>query len=85
MSSTPRGEGPADRFRLKEAQEKLLKVAPKANVRLLQLDVSSLASVRKAAKEITNRGEPIDVLINNAAIVSSSLAPGRRRMLGLTL
>lgn len=41
------------------------------NTRKLQLDLASLTQVRKAAEEVLSYQEPcVDVLINNAAIVS---------------
>ncbi|KAJ7061256.1 hypothetical protein C8F01DRAFT_1288634 [Mycena amicta] len=40
---------------------------PCANVRALQLDLSSLASVRRAAQELVEDAEPLHVIIHNAA------------------
>lgn len=37
-------------------------------VRLLLLDLADLASVRRAAREFLERGEPLHVLINNAGV-----------------
>jgi retinol dehydrogenase 12 len=37
-------------------------------VRFLELDLASLASVRAAADDFLARGEPLDVLINNAGV-----------------
>ncbi|KAJ6450080.1 hypothetical protein C8R45DRAFT_1224221 [Mycena sanguinolenta] len=53
--------------RLKLSEESLQKEVPSANIRRLILDLSSLASVRKAAAEVNNYPEPIHLLINNAA------------------
>ncbi|GAB5587120.1 hypothetical protein Unana1_02020 [Umbelopsis nana] len=43
---------------------------PSANLRSLILDLASLESCKKAATEVNAYAEPIDVLINNAAIMS---------------
>ncbi|KAJ7159548.1 hypothetical protein C8R46DRAFT_1286843 [Mycena filopes] len=53
--------------RLKLSEEAIRKEFPHANVSRLVLDLSSLASVRKAAAEINAQSEPLHVLINNAA------------------
>jgi NAD(P)-dependent dehydrogenase (short-subunit alcohol dehydrogenase family) len=39
-------------------------------IRIVQLDLSSLSSVRKAADEVARLTESIDVLVNNAGIMS---------------
>ena len=41
-----------------------------AEIRLLQIDLGSQASVRNAAKEVNAYEGPIDVLINNAGIMA---------------
>jgi len=43
---------------------------PSANLRSLILDLASLESCKKAAAEVNAYAEPIDVLINNAAIMA---------------
>nr|GAT52578.1 short-chain dehydrogenase/reductase family protein [Mycena chlorophos] len=48
----------------------ILKAVLTANVRTLVLDLSSLASVRKAAAEVNAYPEPLHVLIHNAADTS---------------
>ncbi|KAJ7851075.1 NAD-P-binding protein [Mycena olivaceomarginata] len=53
--------------RLKLSEEAIKKEHPHANVYCLVLNLSSLASVRKAAAEINALSEPLHVLINNAA------------------
>nr|GAT44461.1 short-chain dehydrogenase/reductase family protein [Mycena chlorophos] len=53
--------------RLKLSEDAIKKDTPSANVRRLTLDLSSLAAVRKAATEVNNYPEPIDVVIHNAA------------------
>ncbi|KAJ7148106.1 hypothetical protein C8R43DRAFT_1129260 [Mycena crocata] len=53
--------------RLKLSEEAIKKELPSANIRRLNLDLSSLSAVRKAAAEVNAYSEPIHVLINNAA------------------
>ncbi|KAJ7038683.1 hypothetical protein C8F04DRAFT_1088311 [Mycena alexandri] len=53
--------------RLKLSEEAIKKEIPEANIYPLVLDLSSFASVRKAAAEINTQPEPLHVLINNAA------------------
>ncbi|KAJ7648768.1 hypothetical protein DFH06DRAFT_1095562 [Mycena polygramma] len=55
--------------RLKLSEEALKIEVPSANIRCLQLDLSSLAAVRAAAAEVNDYPEPLHVLINNAAAV----------------
>ncbi|KAJ7060547.1 hypothetical protein C8F01DRAFT_1143071, partial [Mycena amicta] len=57
--------------RLKLSEEALKKEFPSANIRALTLDLSSLASVRKAAAEVNAYPEPLHVLIHNAATIGS--------------
>jgi NAD(P)-dependent dehydrogenase (short-subunit alcohol dehydrogenase family) len=61
-----RGEAALKRFR-----EQL----PNASIEALQLDLADLNSVRKFAEKIDARGEPLDLLINNAGIMA---VPTRR-------
>ena len=42
---------------------------PKSSVTVLELDLSSLQSVRKFAKEVTESESRIDILINNAGVL----------------
>ncbi|KAG2178831.1 hypothetical protein INT43_001677 [Umbelopsis isabellina] len=56
---------------LDETAEKIKAETPNANLRSLVLDLASLESVRQAAKEVNAYSEPIDVLINNAAVMAS--------------
>ncbi|KAJ6569792.1 hypothetical protein DFH09DRAFT_1362962 [Mycena vulgaris] len=53
--------------RLKLSEEAIKRDVPSANIHRLILDLSSLASVRKAAAEVNASPEPLHVLINNAA------------------
>ncbi|KAJ7046371.1 hypothetical protein C8F04DRAFT_1387910 [Mycena alexandri] len=55
----------SERLALSEAA--LKREVPSATIRCLNLDLSSLVAVRKAAAEINAYPEPIHVLINNAA------------------
>ncbi|KAJ7074560.1 hypothetical protein C8F01DRAFT_1242789 [Mycena amicta] len=59
--------------RLKLSEEALKKEFPSANIRALTLDLSSMASVRKAAAEVNAYPEPLHacVLIHNAATMGS--------------
>ncbi|KAF7304110.1 Short-chain dehydrogenase/reductase family protein [Mycena indigotica] len=53
--------------RLRLSKEAIEKEFPATQVRTLQLDLSSLGAVRKAAAEVNAYAEPLHVLINNAA------------------
>ncbi|KAJ6529549.1 hypothetical protein DFH09DRAFT_1045196 [Mycena vulgaris] len=53
--------------RLKLAEEAIKKDVPNANIHRLTLDLSSFASIRKAAGLVNANPEPLHVLINNAA------------------
>ena len=54
-----------------QATESVLKTAtPGVHTRLLELDLSSQQQVRKAGEEVNSYPEPIDRLINNAAIMA---------------
>lgn len=50
---------------------KLVKDTAGVEASIVELDLSSQASVRKAAAEVTKLVSHIDILINNAAVVSS--------------
>ncbi|ORX64168.1 NAD(P)-binding protein [Basidiobolus meristosporus CBS 931.73] len=56
---------------LDETIGKIKQETPSANLRSLVIDLASLDSVRDAAKEVNEYTEPIDVLINNAAIMAA--------------
>ncbi|KAI9004521.1 NAD-P-binding protein [Hyaloraphidium curvatum] len=60
---------------LKATQAAILAETPKANIRLLQLDLVDLDSVRKAADEVLAYKEPIHVLYNNAATMATPYRP----------
>lgn len=52
------------------ALEKLRHVHPGANAELEILDLSSLRSVREFAGRMDRRGTPLDLLVNNAAVMA---------------
>ncbi len=53
----------------KIARERILKVAPKANLTVEKLDLGSLESVRAAATTLRDAYPRIDLLINNAGVM----------------
>ncbi|KAK7065064.1 short-chain dehydrogenase/reductase family protein [Favolaschia claudopus] len=60
--------------RLKLSEDAIKKENPKANIYRLTINLSSLASVRKAAAEVNALHEPLHVLINNAATAFKDFA-----------
>jgi len=60
--------------RAEQARRELLDRVPTANATILPLDVSEPESIRAFARELSNRGARLDVLINNAGIVAVPLA-----------
>ncbi|MBW4717544.1 oxidoreductase [Saccharothrix obliqua] len=56
-----------DPRRADDAAERISRVAPGAEVRVVHLDLASLASVRGAAEAIAEHGR-IDLLVNNAGV-----------------
>ncbi|MEZ0539939.1 SDR family oxidoreductase [Fibrella arboris] len=50
------------------AQQEIQAINPTGTVDLIQCDVASIASVRAAANELTDRYDHVDVLINNAGL-----------------
>ncbi|KAF7348063.1 Short-chain dehydrogenase/reductase family protein [Mycena sanguinolenta] len=52
---------------LQLSEDAIKKDVPSANIRQLVLDLTSLASVRKAAAEVNAYTEPLHVLVHNAA------------------
>ncbi len=58
--SVERGQAAADKIKAEQ---------PGAQVSVAQLDLSSLASVRKFAGDVLAAGEPLDILVNNAGIM----------------
>ncbi|KAJ6595083.1 hypothetical protein DFH09DRAFT_1357831 [Mycena vulgaris] len=53
--------------RLKLSEKAIKEDVPAANIRLLTLDLSSLAAIRTAAEEVNSYSEPLHVLVHNAA------------------
>jgi NAD(P)-dependent dehydrogenase (short-subunit alcohol dehydrogenase family) len=56
------------------AREAIVSAHPQALVETVSLDLGDLASVERAAEAVATRGEPLDLLINNAGV----MAPPRR-------
>lgn len=54
-----------------EAVRRILAVAPGAKVRFGMVDLASLASVAAFAKDLLAQGHPIDILVNNAAVMAT--------------
>ena len=51
------------------AKNDILKEVPKANLEVMEIDLSSLASVRNFAKTFQSTHDRLDVLINNAGVM----------------
>lgn len=58
--------------KLSETAKNVQRASPHVELRTLQLDLSSQAQVRKAAAEILEWPEPIDVLVNNAGVIAKT-------------
>ncbi|KAI5477002.1 short-chain dehydrogenase [Pseudohyphozyma bogoriensis] len=56
--------------KLRKTERDIITETPSSNLRLLVVDLASFDSIRRAADEVNAYVEPIDVLINNAAIMS---------------
>ena len=65
-----------------ETAKELEGAHPGITTRTLELDLSSQAQVRKAAAEVLSWPEPIDVLVNNAAVMAT---PYQKTVDGLEL
>lgn len=52
-------------------KEKILKENPAAKIDIMEMDVSSLASVRKFVSEYISLARPLNILINNAGIMAT--------------
>ncbi|GFP91362.1 short-chain dehydrogenase tic 32 chloroplastic [Phtheirospermum japonicum] len=52
-----------------KVKETIVNEIPAAKVDAMELDLSSLASVRKFASEFTSSGRPLNLLINNAGVM----------------
>ncbi|XP_061955939.1 short-chain dehydrogenase TIC 32, chloroplastic-like [Populus nigra] len=55
----------------RNGKEAMLKEIPKAKIDVMELDLSSMASVRNFASQYTSLGLPLNILINNAGVLSS--------------
>jgi len=53
-----------------DAMKDVSVAAPNANVRFLELDLASLASIQKAADQVIAENDRLDVLMNNAGIMA---------------
>ncbi|CAL5209553.1 unnamed protein product [Lathyrus oleraceus] len=54
----------------KDVKDTILKDIPSAKVDAIELDLSSLDSVKKFASEFNSSGRPLNILINNAGIMA---------------
>ncbi|XP_061988055.1 short-chain dehydrogenase TIC 32, chloroplastic-like isoform X2 [Rosa rugosa] len=50
-------------------KEAILKGISNAKIDVMELDLSSMASVRKFAEEYNSKGLPLNILINNAGVM----------------
>ncbi|KAJ6747959.1 RETINOL DEHYDROGENASE [Salix purpurea] len=55
----------------RDVKDAIVKEIPAAKVDLMELDLSSLASVRKFASDFNSSGRPLNLLINNAGIMAT--------------
>lgn len=53
-----------------DAVERIRATVPDADLRVDQVDLADLASIRSFCRRFTDGGEPIDVLINNAGVMA---------------
>jgi retinol dehydrogenase 12 len=53
-----------------DAMKDVTEAAPNANVKYLELDLSSLASVKKATDQVLSENDRCDILVNNAGIMA---------------
>ncbi|KAI9006801.1 hypothetical protein DFJ74DRAFT_376766 [Hyaloraphidium curvatum] len=63
------------RKNLDATADAIRKETPGANVRILEMDLGDLESVRRAAKEVNSLPENINVLFNNAAVMATPYRP----------
>lgn len=54
-----------------KVKEEILKEIPTAKVDVMELDLNSMASVRKFATEFISSGLPLNLLINNAGVMAT--------------
>ncbi|XP_016505838.1 short-chain dehydrogenase TIC 32, chloroplastic [Nicotiana tabacum] len=55
----------------KDVKETIVKEIPAAKVDTMELDLSSLASVKKFASDFKSSGRPLNLLINNAGVMAT--------------
>ncbi|XP_049349925.1 short-chain dehydrogenase TIC 32, chloroplastic-like [Solanum verrucosum] len=53
----------------KKIKENILKSIPNAKIDFMELNLSSMESIRKFAKEYNSAGHPLNLLINNAGVM----------------
>ncbi|CAI9094095.1 OLC1v1029762C1 [Oldenlandia corymbosa var. corymbosa] len=58
----------------KKVKEDIIRKIPEAKIDVMELDLSSMASVRRFASEYNSSGLPLNVLVNNAGIMASPFA-----------
>ncbi|QCD94816.1 retinol dehydrogenase 13 [Vigna unguiculata] len=61
----------------KSVKEAILKEIQTAKIDVMELDLSSMASVTKFASEFTSSGFPLNILINNAGITATPFSLSR--------
>ncbi|EPS64916.1 hypothetical protein M569_09862, partial [Genlisea aurea] len=54
----------------KQVEASILKENPSAQIETMELDLGSLASVKKFATEFKSSGRPLNILINNAGVMA---------------
>ncbi|CCF53322.1 hypothetical protein NDA11_001422 [Ustilago hordei] len=54
-----------------EAIQKIKQQVPDADIHFLQLDLTELAAVRKAADDFVSREQRLDILLNNAGVMAT--------------
>ncbi|MED6191450.1 Short-chain dehydrogenase TIC 32, chloroplastic [Stylosanthes scabra] len=54
-----------------KVKETILKEIPSAKIDVMELDLSSMASVRKFASDYISSGRPLNILINNAGVMAT--------------
>ncbi|OBJ24952.1 short-chain dehydrogenase [Mycobacterium colombiense] len=59
-----------DRVKGEQAIAEIRREVPEAKLSIRQLDLSSLSSVAALGEELTAEGRPIDILINNAGVMT---------------
>ncbi|KAJ7513792.1 hypothetical protein O6H91_23G014500 [Diphasiastrum complanatum] len=60
-----------------QVQEDIVKSIPHAKVKVLEGDLSSLASVRKCASEFLALNLPLNILVNNAGVMACPFTPSK--------